>query len=143
MEVVLPASHRVSRVPWYSGFVLRVSSLSPTGLLPSMADLSRSLRLDLDFVTSYESPQPRMSEALWFGLFPVRSPLLRESLFAFFSSGYLDVSVPRVASSNLCIQVTVPAHYSQLGFPIRKSPDQSLLAAPRGISLLTASFIGS
>ena len=29
------------------------------------------------------------------------------------------------------------------GFPIRTPPDQSMLAAPRGISLPTASFIGS
>ena len=29
-----------------------------------------------------------------FGLFPVRSPLLGESHFDFFSSGYLDVSLP-------------------------------------------------
>ncbi len=31
-----------------------------------------------------------------FGLFPVRSPLLRKSNFSFSSSGYLDVSVPLV-----------------------------------------------
>ena len=31
----------------------------------------------------------------------------------------------------------------QPGFPIRTSPDQSMLAAPRGISLPTTSFIGS
>ena len=29
------------------------------------------------------------------------------------------------------------------GFPIRKSPDQSLLAAPRGLSQLATSFIAS
>jgi hypothetical protein len=33
----------------------------------------------------------------WFGLFPFRSPLLWESLFVFFSSGYLDVSVHQVS----------------------------------------------
>ena len=27
------------------------------------------------------------------------------------------------------------------GFPIRKSPDRSLLAAPRGLSQLTTSFV--
>ncbi len=31
----------------------------------------------------------------------------------------------------------------QPGFPIRTSPDQSMFAAPRGISLPTTSFIGS
>ena len=31
--------------------------------------------------------------------------------------------------------------FTSMGFPIRKSPDQSLLAAPRGLSQLAASFI--
>ena len=31
--------------------------------------------------------------------------------------------------------------FSQVGFPIRKSPDQSLLATPRGLSQLATSFI--
>ena len=62
---------------------------------------------------------------------------------SFSSSGYLDVSVPRV-----CLQYpmysdkdTVPLR--TVGFPIRKSPDQSLLTAPRSISVLVPSFIGS
>ena len=41
----------------------------------------------------------------WFGLFPVRSPLLRESLIVFYSSGYLDVSVLRVCDLSVtCLQ---------------------------------------
>ena len=35
--------------------------------------------------------------SIWFGLFPFRSPLLRKSILSFSSSGYLDVSVPRVS----------------------------------------------
>ncbi len=31
--------------------------------------------------------------------------------------------------------------FTHVGFPIRKSPDQSLLAAPRGLSQLATSFI--
>ncbi len=31
--------------------------------------------------------------------------------------------------------------FAPVGFPIRKSPDQSLFAAPRGLSQLTTSFI--
>ena len=49
---------------------------------------------------------PRI-HALWFRLFPFRSPLLRKSMFSFSSSGYLDVSVPRVPSAWLCIHHTV------------------------------------
>ena len=42
--------------------------------------------------------RPHALRAPRFGLAPVRSPLLGGSLFDFLSSGYLDVSVPPVAS---------------------------------------------
>ena len=42
----------------------------------------------------------------------------------FFSSGYLDVSVPRVCLLHLCIQCKIPS-LCWVGFPIRKSSDQS------------------
>jgi hypothetical protein len=49
---VVPAdSDRISPVPPYSGYPPGDPSLSPTGLLPSVADLSRILRLEMDFVT--------------------------------------------------------------------------------------------
>ena len=51
------------------------------------------------------------------------------------SSGYLDVSVPRV-----CSLAGTP--YG-VGFPIRKSTDQSLFAAPHGLSQRITSFIAS
>ena len=56
------------------------------------------------------------------------------------SSGYLDVSVPRVRFLNLCIQFKIPL---RVGFPIRKFTDQSLFAAPRDLSQRTTSFIAS
>ena len=56
--------------------------------------------------------------------------------FDFSSSGYLDVSVPRVPF----LSDTCP--WRQVGFPIRTSTDQYLLAVPRSFSQLTASFIG-
>ena len=56
-------------------------------------------------------PQPRPSEDSRFGLFPVRSPLLRKSFVIFFSSGSLDVSVHRVPSVYLFIQYTVTVRY--------------------------------
>ena len=46
------------------------------------------------------SPNPMM-HAPWFGLLPFRSPLLWKSMFSFSSSGYLDVSVPRVPHMKL------------------------------------------
>ena len=47
---------------------------------------------------------------------------------------------PGFASSTLCIQIEIPL---RVGFPIRKSADQSLLAAPRGLSQRATSFIAS
>ena len=51
------------------------------------------------------------------------------------SSGYLDISVHRV-----CFPCGMTL---RSGFPIRKSTDQSLFAAPRGLSQRITSFIAS
>ena len=56
-------------------------------------------KASVDILSSCVRPTtPTMPKQGWFGLFPFRSPLLRESLIVFFSSGYLDVSVLRVCS---------------------------------------------
>lgn len=55
--------------------------LSSTGLLPSLAGLSRPLRLPHSFVTPYRVSYNPKKQASWFGLFPFRSPLLRKSIF--------------------------------------------------------------
>ena len=77
---------------------------------------------------------------LEFRLFPFRSPLLWKysENRSFFSLGYLDVSVPLVLPSR---QVGTIQRLICMGFPIRNPPDQSLFAASRGLSQLTASFI--
>ena len=58
------------------------TAASPTGLSPATADRSRSLRLATPYPAGQcptQALQPRTSEELRFGLFPVRSPLLWES----------------------------------------------------------------
>ena len=59
----------------------------------------------------------------------------------FFSCGYLDVSVPRVRLMWLCIHHTIPEHNLWRVAPFGYPRIKACLAAPRGISLLTASFI--
>ena len=73
----------------------------------------------------------------------------------FLSSGYLDVSVPRVRFLNpmysgpryLVMPVVdyrmVTTTNIQVGFPIRRSMDQSLFPAPHGLSQGITSFIAS
>ena len=119
--MVPPCSDRISRVPPYS----RTSCASTrTGLSPAMARLSRRFR----FYTQGHWPGPR-SLATTSG---VSVDVL--------SSGYLDVSVRRVRLPTLWIQVGITLRW---GFPIRKSADQSLLAAPRSLSQRATSFIAS
>ena len=59
--------------------------LSLTGLLPSLAALSSALLLS--FHVHVAGPQPQPTVVCWFGLFPVRSPLLRKSMFLSFPPG--------------------------------------------------------
>ena len=61
--------------------LLRVLNISPTGLSPSMISLPNEFNYIKTFSSTYEVLQPQSED--WFGLFPFRSPLLRESI-AFF-----------------------------------------------------------
>ncbi len=127
--------------------VLRIHSggneVSATGFLPSLTDLSRSLHLLRSFVTPYRVSYNPKRQASWFGLSSVSLAATQEIAFAFSSSGYLDVSVPRVYLPYPMNSGKDTAPLRTVGSPIRKSPDQSLLTAPRSISVLVPSFIGS
>ncbi len=61
--------------------------------------------------------------------------------FDFFSSGYLDVSVPRVRLVNLCIQLTIPA--SGWVPPFRNVRINACVPTPLTLSQAPTSFIAS
>ena len=61
----------------------------------------------------------------------------------FFSSGYLDVSVPQVPFLKPMCSVRGYRWFATAGFPIRRSPDQRLYTASRGLSQCPTSFIGT
>ena len=46
-----------------------------------------------------------------------------------------------IASQSLCVQLRNNSRLGLMGFPIRKSPGQSVFAATRGLSQLATSFI--
>ena len=72
------------------------------------------------------------------GLFPVRSPLLGESLLFSFPAGTKMFQFPALAS------IADGCHpFRMTGCPIRRSADQRLCAPPRGFSQLVTSFIAS
>jgi hypothetical protein len=91
------------------------------------------------------NPDPATTAVLTpnrFRLFPFRSPLLRESLVISFPPGTEMFHFPGFPPPGLTTRQSNTLT-SVSGCPIRISPDQSPLAAPRGISLPAASFIGS
>ena len=63
-----------------------------------------------------------------FGLFPFRSPLLRESRLLSLPVGTEMFHFPTLPPPALCVQAGAMGHYAQSGFPIRKSPGRSLVA---------------
>ena len=78
--------------------------ISLTGLSPSLAGFPKTILLSI--ADQLYGPNPGV-HAHRFGLFRVRSPLLTESHVVFSSSGYLDVSVPRVPLHTLWIGVWI------------------------------------
>ena len=119
-------------------------------LWPTFPDRSANVRFCNSLAaqgTARVVPRHRASNAprltlTRFRLFPVRSPLLGESLLMSFPPGTEMFQFPGLATSSLCIQLE--ADRSSLpGFPIRRSSDLCLLAAPRGFSQLSTSFIAS
>ena len=127
--------------PAVLGYPARGASLSPTGLSPAMAGLPRP------FVYALESHDlspttPAEFDLHGFRLVPVRSPLLGESLLISFRPGTKMFQFPGLAASRLCIHRWL-AGSPCAGFPIRRSPDHSLLAASRSFSQLSTSFFAS
>ena len=137
--MVPPASHRISRVPRYSG-TCSLLSHSPTGLSPSSERLSSRFGSAIFGCRKPSTPCVRRP-TVW----PLSSSLAttKEIEFSFFSSGYLDVSLPRVPSYETIDSSHGDWALPQPGSPIRKFQDQCLLAAPLDLSQLIASFIGN
>ena len=69
-----------------------------------MAGLFRTVRLSRQ-VPLFHGPTTPHGQAARFGLFPVRSPLLRESLLISFPAGTEMFQFPAFALLTLCIQV--------------------------------------
>ena len=139
--MVLPDSDGISRVPPYSGSTQEERTFDYRAFTCSGGpfQVASSNSLFCNSVLSVLQPQ-EASLLVW--ALPFRSPLLRESIF---------LSLPPVLRcfSSLGLPsrryVFTSRYYAikRSGFPIRKSPDQSSLTAPRSISVLVPSFFGS
>ena len=120
---------------------LEYRSVSSTGLSPSLDQLSRWFNYQ---PCPKWGPYPvDVSLHLRFGLFPVRSPLLRKSLFYF-----LFLRVIRWFSSPGSPRMTMDSSYDSttllvLSFLIRTSAGLGSFAAHRSFSQLVTSFFGA
>ena len=137
--MVPPASHRISRVPRYSGTDYLFSH-SPTGLSPSSARLSNRFG---SAIFRCRLPSTPCVRRLTVWPLPFSLATTQEIEFSFFSSGYLDVSLPRVPSYEPMHSVHGDRALPRPGSPIRRSMDRCLFAAPHGFSQLIASFFGN
>ena len=102
--MVPPASHRVSRVPWYSGYcsgllVFVYWAFTIFGMLSQ--NISTNNPPSLDAVLTPEE----LGSSVWPVAISLAATLAIE--FSFFSYCYLDVSVHSVPPVRLCIYLTV------------------------------------
>ena len=107
---LLPTRFHVSRGTLDSVRCLRISV---TGLSPSLAGFPKTVLLS--YWLTYDSPQPRRARTPVWAL-SLSLAATQKIDVSFFSSGYLDVSVPRVPSAHLWIQCTV-TEVCSAGFP--------------------------
>ena len=108
------------------------------GLSPAMALFSSSYA----YITCMQQrgpTTPSRPEPWRFGLFPVRSPLLGESLLFSLPPGTKMFQFPAFALHLFdAVTESLPP-----GFPIRTSADHGAFASPRSFSQLIMSFVAS
>ena len=108
--MVPPASHRVSRVPWYSGSYLKSSRLNYV----AFTLYSGAFQLSSSTIASplWYVRNPNKENFIGLACSAFARRYLRNRI-SFSSSGYLDVSVLRVPLVWLCIHHTILRHYSK------------------------------
>ena len=138
--MVPPSSDQVSRVWPYSGICAALSVF--TYVVLTLSDRpSHAVRL-----TDWVLKAVRTPKVFLLSVCPLPRSLATTYGISFdvSSSPYLDVSVQAVPSIYLFwISVHCTWVWTQVSFLIQKSPDQCLFAAPRSLSQLITSFIGS
>ena len=104
------------------------------------AAVARGPRTTRPATPTRQRPRALTLASVWAGALSLAAT--RAISVDFSSSGYLDVSVPPVASPRPMYSSAGSRALPLLGSPIRRSPDRGLSAPPRGLSQLAASFFG-
>ena len=125
--MVPPASDRVSPAPPYSGYSYGRARLRIRGF--------HALRPPFPPISLSYNPARASTRTVWAP--PLSLAATRGITVVFSSSGYLDVSVPRVGPASRCHA------FCMAGSPIRTSADLRPFAPTRGFSQLVTSFVAS
>ena len=149
-----PSFPRDSTCPAVLTNVSRVRPLSPTGLSPALAVLSRFLRLEVGFVTlrsrwgfcchAVQPPRgigPQATKPRRFRLFPFRSPLLRESRLLSFPQGNEMFQFPWLPPQAYVFGLGCTG-FSGAGSPIRVSPAKPAWRLTEAYRSRATPFIG-
>ena len=152
--MVLPDSARISRVRPYSGkssrelSVFAYRTITFCGLAFQTNSANGSFfnsvpGLNLRVMTAHNPGSATRSGLTHyrFGLFPFRSPLLRESRLLSLPGGTKMFQFSPFAFPRLCIHPGNDCQLRQPGCPIRESPGQRLFAPHRSLSQLITPFI--
>jgi hypothetical protein len=142
-RVVPPASHKISRVSWYSGYQPTARDASSTGLSPPLVTLSNVFECVMCGFLPVLQPQHCDHSPRWFGLFPVRSPLLRESRLISSRRATEMFQFTRCppSLSHLCREA-VSRHHSGGVAPFGISGFFAWMQLPLNVSPVSASFFG-
>ena len=145
--MVLPDSHGVSRAPRYSGTGSKRSMHFAYGAITHYGPTFQTVRLYMNLVTLRDIPNrphnPSTTEVVKVWALPLSLATTDGITIVFSSWGYLDVSVPPVRLMHLWIQCMILEHDLQRVSPFGNPRIKACLAAPRGLSQLTTSFIAS
>ena len=154
--MVLPDSHEIPRAPCYSGTRPGSRRDFTYGTVTRYGAAFQRLPLPPRFLTPRRrgstgktrpaTPAVQRLPAIThdrFSLFPVRSPLLGESLLLSLPAGTEMFHFPALPPAALCIQAAATPHDGGQVSPFGNPRITAWLPAPRGISQAPASFIGS
>ena len=128
--MVPPDSSRVSRARPYSGYC-RPLHVFAYGGITLFAQAFQPVLLTIRVPDDSPTTPPQKPGVVW--ALPRSLAATRRVSFDFLSYGYLDVSVPRVGSTEVVTGLLLP------GFPIRTSPDHRVLA--RSPRLFAGSYV--
>jgi hypothetical protein len=154
--VVLADSHGISRAPCYLGtppgarraFAYRAITFCgpPFQRGSTSSRVCNSPTMPAHCLVGPATPARQRRRAItpcWFGLFPFRSPLLRESRLLSIPRGTEMFQFPRLPLPVLCVQTGVTGHYPSRVSPFGHPRVIARLTAYRGLSQPATSFFGS